>query len=294
MVYYIALPFIYLLSLLPFPILYVVSDFMYLIIYRVIGYRREVTLTNLRNAFPEKPEKEIQKIARDYYHYFCDLTLETFKTLTISPKKALKRCHFNDLKLFERLYAEKKSIIIVMGHYGNWEWAGSSMSLESDYQLYVIYHPLTDKKFDALIYKMRTRFGTKLIAMQNTFRDMVKNRDEINATAFIADQTPSNPEAAYWTNFLNQDTPIFVGTEKIAKKLNYPVIFGNVKRIKRGYYEIFTDVLVEDPKSTKDGEISELHTRRLEAEIRKQPEIWIWSHRRWKHKRTINTENAPG
>jgi len=130
--------------------------------------------------------------------------------------------------------------------------------------------------------------------MQNTFRDMVKNRDEINATAFIADQTPSNPEAAYWTNFLNQDTPIFFGTEKIAKKLNYPVIFGNVKRIKRGYYEIFLEMLAEDPKSTKDGEISEIHTRRLEEEIRKQPEIWIWSHRRWKHKRTVNTENAIG
>jgi len=294
MVYYIALPFIYLLSLLPFPILYAVSDFMYLIIYRVIGYRKEVTLTNLRNAFPEKPEKEIQKIAKDYYHYFCDLTLETFKTLTISRKTAVKRCKFNDLSLFEKLYAEKRSIIIVMGHYGNWEWAGSSMSLETKYQLYVIYHPLTDKRFDKLIYNMRTRFGTKLIAMQNTFRDMVKNRDEINATAFIADQTPSNPEAAYWTNFLNQDTPIFFGTEKIAKKLNYPVIFGNVKRIKRGYYEIFLEMLAEDPKSTKDGEISEIHTRRLEEEIRKQPEIWIWSHRRWKHKRTVNTENAIG
>ena len=292
MFYYIALPFIYLLSLLPFPLLYAVSDFMYLIVYRLLGYRKEVTLNNLRNAFPEKTEKEIQKIASDYYHYFCDLTLETFKTLTFSPKQAMKRCKFHDLSLFQKLYAEKKSIIIVMGHFGNWEWAGSAMSLDTDYQLYVIYHPLTDKKFDSLIYKMRTRFGTKLIAMQNTFRDMVKNKEEINATAFIADQTPSNPEAAYWTNFLNQDTPIFVGTEKIARKLNYPVIFGNVKRIKRGYYEIFTEMLVENPKDTKDGEISELHTRRLEAEIRKQPEIWIWSHRRWKHKRTVKTENA--
>jgi KDO2-lipid IV(A) lauroyltransferase len=284
MAYYIALPFIYLLSLLPFPLLYKVSDFMYLIVYHGLGYRKAVVEQNLRNSFPEKSSEEIEKIGRNYYRYMCDLMLETFKTLTISRKEALRRCRFHDLSLLKRLHEEKKSIIIVLGHYGNWEWAGSSMSLDTDYQLYVIYHPLSNKRFDKLIYNMRTRFGTKLIPMNNTFRDMVKNRDHISATAFIADQTPA-PEHAYWTTFLNQDTPIFEGTEKIARKLNYPVVFGNVKRIKRGYYEVFTEMLVEDPRSTSEGEISELHTRRLEEEIRKQPETWLWSHRRWKHKR---------
>jgi KDO2-lipid IV(A) lauroyltransferase len=282
--YYLALPFIYLLSILPFPILYAVSDFMYLVVYRLLRYRRAVVEQNLRNSFPEKSEEEIQRISRAYYHYMCDLMLETFKTLTMSRKEAVKRCKFNDLSLLQSLHDEKKDIIIVMGHYGNWEWAGSSMSLETNYQLYVIYHPLSDKRFNKLIYHMRTRFGTRLIAMNNTFRDMVKNRGTISATAFIADQTPS-PDNAYWTTFLNQDTPIFEGTEKIARKLNYPVVFGNVKRVKRGYYEVFTEMLVEDPASTKDGEISELHTKRLEAEIRLQPEIWLWSHKRWKHKR---------
>lgn len=293
MAFYIALPFIYLLSLLPFPLLYAVSDFMYVIVYHVLGYRKAVVDQNLRNSFPEKTDGEIKTITRAYYHYMCDLMLETFKTLTMSRREAIKRCKFNDTSLLDRLHAEKKDIIIVLGHYGNWEWAGSSMTLETSYQLYVIYHPLSDKRFNRLIYHMRTRFGTRLIAMNNTFRDMVKNRGTVSATAFIADQTPS-PNNAYWTTFMNQDTPIFEGTERIAKKLNYPVVFGNVKRIKRGYYEVFTEMLVENPQATADGEISELHTRRLEEEIRKQPEIWLWSHRRWKHKRPAAKTPAPG
>jgi len=284
--YYIGLPFIYLLSLLPFPVLYALSDLMYVVMFYVVKYRRDVVNANLRNAFPEKPEKEIQRISKAYYKYLCDLTLETFKTLTFTRKSALKHCRFHDTEILKRLHAEGKSIVIVLGHYGNWEWAGSSMSLDTDYQLYVIYHPLTNKRFDKLIYDMRSRFGTKLIPMKNTLRDMIKNKAEVNATAFIADQTPSNPDNAYWTNFLNQDTPVFEGTEKIAKMLNYPVVFGNVKRIKRGYYEIFLEMLEEDPASTQYGDITELFTRRLEKEIIETPEIWLWSHRRWKHKRS--------
>jgi len=285
--YYFALPFIYLLSLLPMRVVYAVSDFMYLIVFYGLKYRRTVTETNLRNAFPEKPESEIQSISQSYFHYMCDLMLETFKTLTISKKEALKRCRFHDTGLFDRLYAEHKSIIIVLGHYGNWEWAGSSMTLETDYQLYVIYHPLKDKNFDKLIYKMRTRFGTKLIPMKNTLRDMIKNKAEVSATAFIADQTPS-PANAYWTTFMNQDTPVFEGTEKVASLMKYPVVFAWLRRIKRGYYEIYTELLVENPVGMKYGEITERFTRRLEEEIRLQPEIWLWSHKRWKHKRPMN------
>ena len=171
-----------------------------------------------------------------------------------------------------------------MGHLGNWEWAGNTFSLLCKHQLYVIYHPLSNKYFNKLIYDMRTRFGTKLIAMRDTFREMVANRNEINATAFIADQTPS-PEGAYWTTFLNQDTPVFTGTERIARKMGYPVVYACIKRIKRGYYQIPLRCCVPNPKDNKDGEISELHTRRLEKDIIAWPEVWLWSHRRWKHKR---------
>lgn len=288
LVYYISLPFLYLISLLPFWLLYGLSDFFFLILYYVIGYRKKVVMENLRNSFPQKTEKELRQIMRRFYRYLCDLFLETFKTLTISKASMLKHCRLNpDAKqLFDRLYHEKRSFIIVMGHYGNWEWAGNTFSLEGQHQLYVIYHPLTNKYFNDLIIKMRTRFGTKLIAMNNTLRDMVSNRKEINATAFIADQTPF-PENAYWTSFLNQDTPVFTGTEKIARKFNYPVVFVNLKRYKRGHYEIFAEELFSDPASSGENEISEAHTKRLEREIESQPETWLWSHRRWKHKRLM-------
>jgi len=284
--YYIALPFLYLISLLPFWFLYRVSDLFFVIIYYVLGYRKKVVMENLRNSFPEKTEQELKKIAFDFYRYLCDLFLETFKTLTISKKQMLAHCRMNEetQKLFDSYYTQQRSIILVMGHFGNWEWAGNVVD-SSKHQLYVIYHQLSSKYFNQLVIKMRTRFGTKLIEMKSTLRDMVTYRKDITATAFIADQTPF-PENAYWTTFLNQDTPVFTGTEKIASKFNYPVIYISVKRIKRGYYEIFGELLFENPKETKEGEISEAHTRRLEKDIIAQPEIWLWSHRRWKHKRS--------
>lgn len=283
--YYIALPFLYLISLLPFWLLYPVSDFFFVILYYVLGYRKKVVMENLRNSFPEKSEAELKKIGIAFYRYLCDLFLETFKTLTVSKKSMLKRCIMNAeaQKLFDEYYAQNKSIILVMGHYGNWEWAGNVFD-NSKHQLYVLYHQLSHPYFNRLIIKMRLRFGTKLIEMKSTLRDMVANRKDITATAFIADQTPF-PENAYWTNFLNQDTPVFTGTEKIAQKFNYPVIYVSIKRWRRGHYEIFAELLFDSPKETKEGEISEAHTRRLEKDIMQQPEIWLWSHRRWKYKR---------
>ncbi len=285
-VYYLVLPFLYLISLLPPFLLYGLSDFLYFLLYRVIGYRKKVVMANLKNAFPEKNEQERKDIMKRFYHYLCDLTLETFKTLTMSKAFSNKHCSFSPeaKQLFDSYNDKKKSIIVVMGHFGNWEWAGNSFSLLCKQQLYVIYHPLQNKYWNNLIINMRTRFGTKLIPMKDTFREMVRNRNEINTTAFIADQTPP-PENAYWTNFMKQDTPVFWGTEIIAKKLNYPVVYASVNRIKRGYYQITAEMIYEEPAKTGDGEISEKHTRMLEKDIEKQPEIWLWSHRRWKHKR---------
>jgi KDO2-lipid IV(A) lauroyltransferase len=288
LVYYLALPFIYFVAILPFPLLYLVSDFFYFLLYHVIGYRKKVVFDNLRRSFPGKSEKEIQKMGREFYSYLCDLMLETFKTLAIRPKQALKHCAMDPAgeALLKRYGNEKKSIILVLGHFGNWEWAGTTFSLTFDYPLYVIYHPLRNKHFDNLIYRMRTRFGTRLISMKDTFKQMVSLRNEVNATAFIADQTPS-PENAYWTQFLGQDTPVFWGTEKIAQKMNYPVVYITVKRLKRGYYKVYAEELFSDPKNTVTGEISQAHTRKLESDIQQQPEIWLWSHRRWKHKRPV-------
>ena len=282
--FYLLIPFLYFISILPFPIFYLFSDFVFVMVYYVLGYRKKVVTENLRNSFPEKSEKEISQLRRKFFRYLCDLFLETFKTLTISKKSMIKHCGMNEesRRLLNKLYEEKKSVILVLGHLGNWEWGGNTFSIMCKQQLYVIYHPLENKYFNNLIIGMRTCFSTKLIEMKNTFRDMAAKKNEVNATAFIADQTPP-PENAYWTKFLNQNTPVFKGTEIIARKLNYPIVFITIKKIKRGYYDMSAELLCENPVSTSDGEISEMHTKKLEEAIRKNPETWLWSHRRWKH-----------
>jgi KDO2-lipid IV(A) lauroyltransferase len=284
--YYLTLPFIYLLSVLPFPLLYGLSRIVYYLLFYVLRYRKEVVLRNLRNSFPEKSEKEIRIISRRFYRYFCDLFLETFKTLSISRRTMLKHCLLAEStqRLFDQLAADNQSIMIVMGHLGNWEWAGNTFSICCRHQLYVIYHPLSNKYFNALMIKMRTRFGTKLIPMKDTLREMLNNRKTLSATAFIADQSPQ-PDRAYWMHFLHQDTPVFLGIEKIALKIRYPLVYVSVKRVKRGYYEVSAERIELPSEGGRPGEITELHTKKLEADIKARPETWLWTHRRWKHSR---------
>jgi len=244
---------------------------------------------NLRNSFPEKSNTEVEQIARNFEHYLCDMFLETLKTLTVRRSVMLKHCKMSDqaAQLFDKYESLNQHTIIVMGHYGNWEWGGNAFSLTRKTQLYVIYHPLQNKWFDGLVYRMRSRFGTKLIPMRDTLKYMLENKKgKTSATAFIADQTP-HPEKAYWMNFLNQDTPVFMGTEKFAGKLDYPVIYVTINRIKRGYYELNAELLCENPKAEVEYEITQRHTAKLESDILKNPEIWLWSHKRWKHKRPV-------
>lgn len=283
--YYLALPFIYGVSLLPFRLLYLLSDSIYFLIYRVLGYRKDVVLTNLRNSFPDKSEAEIKEIASRFYRWFCDLTLETLKTLTISANAVRERVSFEGTEILEDYANNKQSVILVLGHFGNWEFAGARYSQEKTIpQLYVIYHPLHNTGFDRLMHHMRTRHGTKLYTMRETSKSMIRDRHLLTATAFIADQTPS-PERAYWMNFLNQDTPVFLGTEALARKLGYPVIYISITRPRRGYYRMVVERLIADTKNTREGEITEVHTRRLERDIQDHPDLWLWTHRRWKHKR---------
>jgi KDO2-lipid IV(A) lauroyltransferase len=286
--FYLLYPIIYLVASLSFAALYKLSDFLYYLLL-LSGYRKKVVLTNLRNSFPEKTEKEIHAIAEKYFRYLCDLILETLKTLTMTEKQARERCTFHNAAWLDKLYEEKRSFIIVMGHYGNWEWAGPSFTLNTNYQLVVIYRPLSHAYFEKMMVRMRTKFGTRITPAQQTLRDMVANRKEITATAFIADQTATwnNP---YWTTFLNQPTNIFTGPEKLAIKFNYPVVFMNVQRPRRGHYEVIPELLFDSPKETAEGEISKTFTQRLEKEIIKDPSIWLWSHKRWKHKPPQNIQ----
>ena len=283
--YYLALPFLYGIALLPFPLLYLLSDVLRLLLFGVFGYRRKVVLTNLRNSFPEKSEEGIQRIRRRFEQWFCDLTLETIKTLTISPTAVRRRVDFEGVELL-RPYAEQgQSVVLALGHFGNWELAGARDSAEPGLpQLYVIYHPLQNKRFDRLVHHMRTRHGTRLYTMRETSKSMLRDRHLNTATAFIADQTPA-PERAHWMTFLNQDTPVFQGTESLSRKLGYPVVYISITRPGRGHYHLQVETLVADPRSTDEGEITEIHTRRLEQDIINYPDLWLWTHRRWKHQR---------
>lgn len=199
----------------------------------------------------------------------------------------LRHCSLSpsSIKLINNFNKNNESILLVLGHKGNWEWAGNAFALQAKQPLYVIYHPLENKYFNRLFYKMRTRFGIRLIAMKETFKKIKELENEVNVTAFIADQTPQ-PQGAYWTQFLNQDTPVFLGTEKIATKLNRRIVYTQVNRIKRGYYQVeINEQNILDPKDFKKGDLTKAHTHLLEKDIEASPCTWLWTHRRWKHKR---------
>ncbi len=282
--YYLLLPVLYFVSVLPFRLLYVLSDVFYFFIYSLIGYRKKVVLQNLHNSFPGKTEAEIQKICTDFYHFFCDLVLESFKTLTISPRSLRRHFLFPDPSVLKHYYDLKQNVILVLGHLGNWELGGARLALEPYHQVYIIYHPLSNKYFEGMVRHMRTRLGSRLYAMKDVLRGMIRDRNVLSATAFVSDQSPTS-EGVLWMNFLNQDTAVFTGAEKIAKKFGYPVLYLSIMRPRRGQYKMDVELLTEHPENTAEDEITCMHTKRLEQDILENPHTWLWTHRRWKRKR---------
>jgi len=285
--FYLLLPLILLVSYSPFWILYRVSDLLYFLIYYVIGYRKSIVRRNLEKSFPDYDKGQIRKISRSYYQYLCDLMVESLKTITWKEHHVKNRVKMNNVELLDSLYKENRSVLIVMGHLGNWEWAGPCFSLNCKHQLFVVYHPLSNPYFEKLFVKSRTKFNTQIIKRNNTLRSMIANKEVISATALIADQAPTPITSALWMDFMNQETPVFNGPEKVAKMLNYPVVYIHVKRVKRGYYEVCPTLLFKQPKETLDAEITKKFNQTLEEGIRQQPETWLWSHRRWKHKKPL-------
>lgn len=281
--YYLALPFIYAVSIMPFRALYALSDLMEFLLFGVARYRLLVVRQNLRNSFPDKNPAELRAIELEFRHWFCDLVLETIKTLTISPQEVERRISIEGTAILKQYHDAGTSVILVMGHWGNWELGGARFSQLPFHKLNVIYHPLENRYFEQLIVHMRTRLGNGLYPMKDTVRCMLRDRNELTATAFIADQTPS-PGHAYWTTFLNQATPVFWGTESIARKMDRPVIYLGIDRPRRGHYTMRFELLEPRPAQTAEGEISERHTKRLEEDIHRRPAIWLWTHRRWKHR----------
>jgi Kdo2-lipid IVA lauroyltransferase/acyltransferase len=290
LVYYSSAPFLFFISILPWPILFLLSDILFLLLYYILRYRLKIVRLNLSSSFPEKSTKELKSIEVRFYRYFADMILEIFKLFTMSDAQKLSRCKMDaeTHELFKDLYAKGKSAIVVMGHYGNWEYCPSGLPLQTDFQSYVIYHPLTNIYFDRLMSRMRTSTSCKLYTMTGTLKGMLANRNELNLTAFLSDQSP-NPAAATWMQFLNQDTAVFNGSEKIAQKLQLAVVYGCMERVARGKYIYHTQLICEDASKTQPGEITESHVRMLEKDICQAPEYWLWTHRRWKHQRVNRT-----
>ena len=290
-IYYLSLPFLYGISLLPFWALHRISDVLFVLIYHVLGYRKEIVMTNLRNSFPEKSEKELQALQRKFFRYFCDLILEALKTLTISPATVRKHVTFSGAETYNKYFHQKQSIIMALGHFGNWELAGCRFALEKTLRLIIIYHPFQNRYFNGLIVKMRTRLGNGLYPMRGAVQMIAEDADQLTSTGFIADQTPS-PKRAIWMKFLNQDTPFFTGTGKVSKQMDYPVVYCSIRRTKRGYYDIGIEDLVTNPQELETFDIVQRFAQRLEKDIQEQPEIWLWTHRRWKHKRPVQAKTS--
>jgi len=285
--------FIWLLSWLPLPVLYLLSDFvLYPVVYYLVRYRKKVARENLKNSFPEKTTKELRKIERDFYHYFSDLLIETMYMMHISEREMSRRFIPVNINVVLEQYAQGKSVMAMTAHYGNWEWgSGYSMYLPEESPVYNVFKRLTNKNFGKLTDGWRTRFGGKTVDMKNLLRLMVRlKKEEKNATfGMISDQSPLRSHIEHWTRFLNQETPVIVGTEHLARKFDYPVFYFHINRLKRGYYECEIYPIALSPQETSKFEITNRYLQILEEKIKEHPEFWLWTHKRWKHKRS--TEN---
>jgi KDO2-lipid IV(A) lauroyltransferase len=245
-----------------------------------------VVVTNLNNSFPEKTREELRSIEKKFYHHLSDLFIETFKLTHLNNRQLMKRMPLTNPELLDRLLKEGHDVVAILGHYGNWEWL-LSLPLFTRYQTVSIYKPLENKYFDKFMMDHRSRNGMILTPMSSIIREIInlRNKNIRSFYAFLNDQIPPKGDIKYWTNFLNQETAVYIGAEKIATKYDMSVVFLNVQKIRRGYYQFTVELLFEHSAGLPEHSITEAHVKRLEEIIRSRPEFWIWSHKRWKHKR---------
>jgi Kdo2-lipid IVA lauroyltransferase/acyltransferase len=286
--YYLFLAVNWIITLLPLNVLYLFSDFIFILIYYFPGYRKNVVSTNLKNSFPEKSAEEIVQIKKGFYKHFADLLIEILKLRNMSNSSQLKRYTFSNTEIFDRLREEKRDVIGVLGHYNNWEWP-TLLGQRINYLSIIIYKPLQNQYFNNFMNDQRTKDGLKIAPTSMIIRDIINYRKQkINTfSVFIADQTPPGNELNHWTTFLNQETAFFTGAGKIASKYDMAVVFLNIQKKKRGYYNLDFELLCDHTSGIEEKEIIEKYVRRLEEQIREKPEYWLWSHRRWKHKRPL-------
>lgn len=283
-VFYLVYSLVWLITWLPMRVLYILADLHFILNYYVIGYRKKVVFNNLKNSFPEKSEEELKIIQKKFYRHFSDISIEIAALLHLKEKDMKRHCTFKNLDVLDRLYQEGKSVTAIMGHYGNWEWQ-SEIGRLTKFRSLAIYKPLSNAHFDRYMVRLRQKFGLEAVSMSRIYRELseAKRAGQQTLTFFIADQSPMRHNIKLWIDFLNQKTGVFLGADKISKKLNNAIVFFKMKKIKRGKYEVEIIPLFEDLKTVEENEITLRHTAILEEMIREQPEYWLWSHRRWKH-----------
>lgn len=273
------------MSLLPFRALYAMADGLAFLMDRVLGYRREVVLDNLRRSFPGKSGDEIHQISRRFYRHLADVMVETIKLLSLSAKEIDTRCHFTQgtHKIIHQYYDNGQSFVSLMSHYGNWEWIAPSFFVHHPIEISPIYRPLRSKSFDFLMKRIRGNFSHNLIPKNQVARNVVRLEKQVTPTiyGFVADQAPSGQDM-YWVNFLGQDTAVYAGPEKVARTFNLPVVFAVLRKKKRGHFIVHAELICEDPHQMPEGAIMAKFAQKLEREIKRDPAHWLWSHRRWK------------
>ena len=273
-----------LLALLPFRVLYLLSDVLFVLLYYVARYRKGVVMENLRNSFPEKSEEERRRIARDFFRFLPDLIVESVKMCRISAAEVERRIVIRGKEELDRHFAAGRAVVGVTAHYGNWELGIHRLSLLTENPVLIIYKPLKDKSFDDIYNKIRCRFGAQMVPMSQTLRRILALRNTPHISMFVADQAPPYRNSDYAVRFLNQDTLVYTGVERIARATDAAVVFCQIDRIRRGYYQCVFTTLVEHPKAIEGHGITDIYTRFTEDMIRRNPAIWLWSHRRWKRK----------
>lgn len=276
--------FLYLLSLLPLPLLFFFARLLYYLLYYVIGYRKKVVRQNLINSFPEKSSSEIKAIEKKFFLFLAELIFEIIKMTTISKKETLRRVTFTGLEQLEAHFTAGESVLACTGHYGNWELGTLALGLNISAKTMVIYKPINNKVFEYWFDKMRTKYGNIFVAMRQTLRGMATYKNEPTLLCFASDQSPTREEAKYFVDFLHQPTAALLGVEKIAKSTNRPIYYFKVNVVRKGYYHVEVLPMCLDPSKMNEFEITNLHFKFLEDIIKEQPQYWLWSHKRWKFK----------
>lgn len=285
LLYLLVYPVLWCISMLPFGLLYFVSDFIYLIVYYLIGYRKQTVRENLKLAFPNLSDSERLAIEKKSYRHLCDMFLEMAKTLTISEKEIKKRFRFTNLEVYQDLEKENKSIAMMLAHYASYEWV-ISMNYFTRFKGYAIYKRIANPHFDKLVRDIRSKFKAYLITTKDTIPTIQSNEKNhvLGVYGFASDQSPKASKAYHWADFMNIKTPVHTGAEMLAKKFDMNVIFLKVKKVKRGYYEASFEVLSKDVAKVPNYELTDHFLRLVEQQIHEAPEYYLWTHKRWKHK----------